>query len=169
MPTRYFLLLILDSFTRIFPPFYYVLLGFGLVKLGFPFKTMTYWFLLGFESFVSAWLYWCSPCSTWLTLRIATENMDFYLVKNELSYCFIYIFIIYYYYYIAYFLCNVLCSRVSTRVMGVLFFTAQRALLITKFLKILPLVPYVRTWRTWNKPSKSMTYKNKRRTQSRTW
>jgi hypothetical protein len=42
------------SFTRIFPPFYYVLLGFGLVKLGFPFKTMTYLFILGFESLVSA-------------------------------------------------------------------------------------------------------------------
>jgi hypothetical protein len=36
------------------PSFYFVLLGFGLVKLGFPFKTMTYLFILGFESLVSA-------------------------------------------------------------------------------------------------------------------
>lgn len=54
------------------------------------------------------------------------------LVENEISPCYIYIFIIYYYYYIAYFLCNVLCSHTLTRVMGVLIYTAQKTLLMTK-------------------------------------
>ena len=60
----------------------------------------------------------------------------------------------YYYYYSAYFLCNVLCSSALTIVMGVLFFTAQRALFVTKSSQVLPLAPYVYQVRTWEQMSK---------------